>query len=682
MDNKYYKLIASLALLRTLYNNDKKNVYHVIAEMAREVIVENRVRSFTVTDLANQIKKKFGVSLLNPVLSYSLKRLTGLNQDRGQITVTSEFQTNISAEVEHTSEISRQNNDYMLEDLCSFIESKKGEKLSDTERSQVKIDMCYYVSHDSVDSPYKGYIGSFYMEKQKEGSRACEVFNTIYEGKILYDALSGGSECEIVDIFDRPLKVYLETEILFHATGLNGELYQHLFMQFYEQVEKINQVSVRKQQQKVISLKYFSETEDEIKGYFSQAEQILEKKSSMAIPGSAMDLIVSSCKSPADVRIKEKQFWEKLRRLGILLEDSKFDSVKNSKYNLISDEELSRAKVNHDGDPSYNDEQRAYDVLAMLSYINYNRRNNNSRSYKTAGSIMVTGRGMTLDYSSRLTPQGDVPFALTLSSITNRFWFSINNGLFDPSHSITSSQLLSFAQIAVCQQINDTLKKEHESLSKQIMEGTLTIEEAQYNLAAVHRGFAVSPDEVPALVEDSSCYDLFDRESIARKIEERDLDARNKALQLEVKDNEIKAKSKALKNLLKIQNDKEREAYNTRKLDYDSQMTGFIRKKIIREMICSCLIVIVCLFSFIVPAYFVLFKLESAKLKWLGIIFMVILAVIDMCKDFIHSKFIYSLRFIFRQGVRRAFRIKNIIRYRHYNKMPELIISKEEDYYR
>ena len=156
MDNANYKLIATLALLRTLYNNDRKNIYHVIAEMARSVIVKMGLRQTSITELSQLLKKEYGVSIINPVLSYSLKMLSGIKMDqRMGLSVLPSFSSNISKEVEDAAIQSRQNNDLMLSELCEFIEEKKGEKLSEKQREQVKADMCYYVSHDSnVDSPY------------------------------------------------------------------------------------------------------------------------------------------------------------------------------------------------------------------------------------------------------------------------------------------------------------------------------------------------------------------------------------------------------------------------------------------------------------------------------------------------------------------------------------------------
>lgn len=686
MDVTNYKLIATLALLRTLYNNDRRNIYHVIAEMARSTIVKNGLKYTSITELSKLLKKEYGVSIINPVLSYSIKKLVGLKMDQEMgLSVLPEFSTNVSDEIERTSIQSRNNNDMMLSELCDFIEQKKGEKLTEQQRECVKADMCYYVSHDSiVDSPYKGYIGTFYIEKEKVGAQAFKTFNTIHEGKILFDGLSGSGDLDSVEFFDKPLKVYLETEILFHAVGLNGELYEHLFKQFYEQVEGINRSAIQKQGHKVISLHYFPETENEIGFYFTQAEQILQKKLSSVQPGNAMDIILSSCKSPADIKIKEHNFWKRLGELGIMAESTKYDILQNSQYNLVSAEEAARAKKKHAGELSFNDEQRAYDALQMLSKINYNRRNSNARNFKTADSVLVTGRAMTLDYSQHLTPKGDVPFAVSMSYLTNRFWFSYHRGLFDSEQSITSDQLLGFAQIAVCQQINDTLREEFIALSNDVKEGRLSKEEAVSRVAALRKDLVVSSDDVPEMVEDQSCYDFFDRRSLARAIEEKELQSQEKDLQLEDTKAALAKKNEIVRRLLLCQNERETEEHEKAIKEYRKEEQSWIKRKKNKKIFTSWIIVVfyfllfgAAVFSSVMPA---LKDILWPKHVFFGLCIFAIIGdfLLRLIKaDFIIRAFLYLLNC---KNIRGLYEREMEAKYEINHPMPILVLSTEETF--
>lgn len=687
MDNVNYKLIASLALLRTLYNNDRKNIYHVIAEMARSAIVKKGIKQTSITELSRLLKKEYGVSIINPVLSYSLKMLTGIKMDHQMgLSVMPSFSSNISEEVERAALESRQNNDLMLSELCDFIEEKKGEKLSEKQREQIKADMCYYVSHDSiVDSPYKGYLGSFYMEKQKMNALASKTFNVIHEGRILYDGLSGSTDLDKVECFDRPLKVYLETEILFHATGLNGELYEHLFHQFYEQVEGINKSSIKNKGQRVISLMYFSETANEIGYYFAQAEQILAKKLSPAQPGNAMDIIVSSCKSPADVKIKEHSFWQKLAKLGIHEDTTKFDVLQNSQYNLVSTEEAAKAKKKHSGELTINDEQRAYDVLQMLSKINYNRRNINAKSFKTADSVLVTGRAMTHDYSQRLTPKGDIPFAVSMSYLTNRFWFSFHQGLFDSQQSITSDQLLSLAQIAVSQQINETLREEFRSLSLDIKEGRMTKEDAVERVVALQQDLVVSPDDVPKMVEDESCYDYFDRASVARKIEEKELLKQRQEEALVNSTLDLNRQKQITQQLLALQNEREVEVFNQSVEIYNKDLSGYVSKCCNKKKRKSWMIAIGYLLLFVLAVAAIV--LSSNYGRGISVVLMVVIVAIPIAERFLFrlvksDVVIDAYRYVFNfKSVRTTYAKQITDEFLEKNPKPQLVLSKEEDFF-
>lgn len=686
METANYKLIATLALLRTLYNNDRKNIYHVLAEMARCTIVKNGLKHTSITELSKLLKKEYGVSVINPVLSYSIKKLIGVKMDQEMgLSILPEFSSNISEEIERTSIQSRTNNDMMLSELCSFIEEKKGEKLTEPQKECVKADMCYYVSHDSiVDSPYKGYIGTFYIEKEKTGAPAFKVFNTIHEGKILFDGLSGSGDLENVEYFDKPLKVYLETEILFHAVGLNGELYEHLFKQFYEQVESINRAAIQKQGHKVISLLFFPETESEISLYFTQAEQILSKNLSPTQPGNAMDYIVSSCKSPADVKTKEYKFWKKLGELGILADSSKYDVVQNSQYNLASVDEAARAKKKYAGDISYSDEQRAYDVLQMLSKVYYNRRNVNARNYKTADSLMVTGRAMTLDYSQRLTPKGDVPFAVSMSYLTNRFWFSYHRGLFDSGQSITSDQLLGFAQIAVSQQINETLREEYSALTKDVKEGKLSKEEAILRVAALRKDLVVPLDEVPGMVEDESCYDFFDRNSLSRLIEEKELQSQERENQLEDTKAVLAQKEGIIRKLLALQNEREAQEYEGELEKYRERKMMWAQQRVRRKMLVSWIIVIGYILLFLATVVSsVLLTAKGVSWPKYALIVICALPILDnYIFRLINVAFIIrAFRYVFSGGTTRALYKKEMEdQYERTHPAPVLVLSTEESF--
>ena len=469
------------------------------------------------------------------------------------------------------------------------------------------------------------------------------------------------------------------------AAGLNGELYEHLFNQFYDQIESINKSSIKKLGKRIISLNYFSETASEIGYYFAQAEQILAKKLSPAQPGNAMDIIVSSCKSPADVRIKEHAFWQKLANLGIQEDSTKFNVIQNGQYNLVSTEEAAKAKKKHPGDLTINDEQRAYDVLQMLSKINYNRRNTNAKSFKNADSVLVTGRAMTHDYSQRLTPKGDVPLAVSMSYLTNRFWFSFHRGLFDSQQSITSDQLLSFAQIAVSQQINDTLREEYRSLSLDVKEGRMTKEDAIERVVALKQDLVVSPDDVPGMVEDESCYDYFDRSSIARTLEEKEL---LKQRQEEVLVNttlDLNRQKTITRQLLALQNERETDAFDQEMERYNNELSRSISKSCRRKMIWSWVVAVgyLLLFMIIVITSIVLSNL--GRTVSLGVLILIVAIPIAerFCFRLINSDVIIdAIRYAFNlRSSRMTYKEHIKDEYQKKNPEPQLVLSKEEDFF-
>ena len=57
---------------------------------------------------------------------------------------------------------------------------------------------------------------------------------------MIFVGLNYNADYNTIDKLDTPLHIYLDTEIIFHMSGLNGELYKDLFDEFFELVQEIN----------------------------------------------------------------------------------------------------------------------------------------------------------------------------------------------------------------------------------------------------------------------------------------------------------------------------------------------------------------------------------------------------------------------------------------------------------
>ncbi len=108
------------------------------------------------------------------------------------------------------------------------------------------------------------------------------------------------------------LTVFLDTEHLFNAVGMNGVLYKQLVQDLIGLAS-----DVREKGSRLIHLRYFSECIDEVDRFFRAAEDIVEGKAALDPSKPAMATIVNGCASKGDVITKKAKFFADLNTLGI-----------------------------------------------------------------------------------------------------------------------------------------------------------------------------------------------------------------------------------------------------------------------------------------------------------------------------------------------------------------------------
>ena len=76
------KLLASLAVFRELYDS-KKDVYGVIAEFIREIIISRAKYQFNITEIVQMLNSIYEFSLPEAVVKVSLSKLDFISKSEG-----------------------------------------------------------------------------------------------------------------------------------------------------------------------------------------------------------------------------------------------------------------------------------------------------------------------------------------------------------------------------------------------------------------------------------------------------------------------------------------------------------------------------------------------------------------------------------------------------------------------
>lgn len=456
------KCLASLAVFRELYNSEK-DIYGIICEFLKEIITTQGKHQFSLTEITTLLNEIYDFKIPEAVVNTSLSRFkTALTKSSGLFTVADQTAFDITGKLTDKHNEIKNNNEAIICNLFKFIETEKKTILTEEEKSKITHSFSSFIIDETTIQEYSDYI-SAYIVKEKQNVNFTAQLNTIKEGVVLYTGLRYNPSLNELGSWKTELTVFVETEILFHLAGYNGQLYQTLFYDLFSLIKEINQANLKKNNKRLIHLKYFSEVKDEIDGFFKKAEYIVQGKDKANPSKTAMTTIIDGCITPADVVAKKTNFYELLKQNVILEDDyTNYCSTQNHKYNLEDHnllKELSE-KIGVDDLSSY---------LKYLNFINIHRKGNSNNTFERIGFVLLSGTANTLRlaWDESIKPNGSIPLASNLSFLTNKFWFKLNKG-FGKSELPKSFDIVTKAQIILSTQLNDTVADKFDELQTKI----------------------------------------------------------------------------------------------------------------------------------------------------------------------------------------------------------------------
>lgn len=545
-------LLASLAVFRELYNSEK-DVYGTIASFLNEIIRVEALYSFTLNDITSKLNSTYEFTIPDAVVKTSLGRLNYLQKVRTSYVVqdVSKIKDDFIDEKQKQIKVANTN---IYEKLTQFVELKLSRKLNDNEKETLFHSFCNFIIDQSNGNSFLEFITSFIVENEGD-ERFLQQINQIREGVILYSGIKFNNNLNDFGTWRTELTIYLETEILFHFAGYNGELYQNLVLDLFSLIREIN----TKAQKKLIKLKYFPEINVEIEGFFTKARYLVEGNQKPNPNTTAMVSIVNGCKTPSDVVEKRSDFYLLLKGSGIEEDESQdYYNPSNFKYNVINQDILDKVS-NEIG-------ENAEPYLKFLNYISIFRMQASEANFENIGHILLTGNTTTLKvaWNELVKDSGYVPLATHLSFLTNKFWFKLNKG-FGKGSLPKSFDVITKAQVVLSKVLNDSVGDKFQDLKIQFKDGKITEEQARARIINLRNQVRkpediksdVIKDVLSVITEDS--LDKFIQEQSFLKVKADKQEEENLKLLIELetkKDVEIKyveAKEQLLieKNVLK-----------------------------------------------------------------------------------------------------------------------------------
>lgn len=537
------KLLASLAVFRELYNSEK-DVYGIISVFLNDLIKLKNLYSFSLNEITNCLNDTFEFEIPEAVVRTALGRLSYLEKKQGDYLVTDISKIN-NQNIETKQKDIQSNNESIIEHLYKFIETEKKSNLSLKEKEQVSHSFCSFLLDINNGDEFIEYITSFILENESNVDFKNQL-NLIREGVILYSGIKYNNNLNDLGTWRTELTIFIDTEILFHLAGYNGELYQNLANDFFSYVREIN----LKAKKKLIQLKYFEDVKNDIEGFFTKAKYLLEGNEKPNPDVTAMVSILNGCEKASDVLEKKSDFYTLLKSKSI--EEDNYNAyfeIENHDYNIVSQDIIDKVseEIGKDAAP----------FLRFLNYVSIRRKEANSNNFENIKYLLLTGNSTTLKvaWNDLMKEEGFVPLASHLSFLTNKFWFKLNKG-FGKSTLPKSFDIITKSQIILSKVLNDNVGEKFSELKIEYKNGRLTEEQAKARIIDL-RNQVRKPEELKKdTVKD--VLNAITEDSLEKFVQEQS-HFKNKAQKQEIENikllDELESKKDIEKQFLKAKED-------------------------------------------------------------------------------------------------------------------------------
>lgn len=482
MNKQSTSILASFVTLKSLTEtNTYQSSYQLLSEFIEYIIIEDSVYNFSAIEMKNKLKEFFGFDIPEAVIKTATKSLSYVTK------VKTAFQVNHSHIDEMRNKIkilneaklsAERNSSNILSMLQRYIEEQSPGEIIDQNALEHDFISFLVADQQSYNGKYTRLIGAFIISHEND-IKLQECLNDIREGSILYIGINYNIN-ETGSII-KPLTLFLDTEVLFSLMGYNGTIYEQLAKDFYEQVKNANS------KERKIHLRYFSDVKKEIDDFFSAATMIVEGKK-MPSEKAAMKFITNGCKTAADVKIKQADFYHKLQLAYNIIEDQKTDyyAEANNLNNLESLE---------------NNEQEL-DAWKFISHINKLRKGKVFNTNLDSEYLFVTNTNDVLRVSreqveclKRTEARSSVnDYAVSVDWATNILWFKLGNGFGRKEYPANINTVLK-AKVVLASNIAHDISKVYNETKKQYEQGKITVEQVAARITALRKQ-TVLPEEL------------------------------------------------------------------------------------------------------------------------------------------------------------------------------------------
>ena len=366
--------------------DSRTSIYDILREFIIEIIISQHLHSFYAAEITTELEKDFGFRVPEAVVRsvlHSLSKTVDWCSKQGQEYTVDCFPDETTSDIKQKYADRQAVNADVFKQLVKYINNVREKPLNRLEEKTAINSFCAFLLNEKNEEAYSEYISSFVLDHEDDDQFQSDL-NEIREGVILYSGVTYNDSLLEVGHWKNEITLYLDQEILFHCNGFNGDLFKSYFDDFHRFVKEIN-VSGKK---KLIHLRYFPETKDEIDAFFSYAERIVRGEGSMHPGNTAMKSIINGCQNASDVREKYTRFYQFLDTTSICLEENFVFAESRYPHNILCGEIYETIEQELG--------EKAVRSLPLLNKIHCLRGNTHSKDFYAVKYHFLTGTDATL----------------------------------------------------------------------------------------------------------------------------------------------------------------------------------------------------------------------------------------------------------------------------------------------
>ena len=194
--------IAAVVLFKDLHAK-KMDVYDVLAAFIADIIIEKGLVKFSVVDMGNYLVEDFGFdSIPKNVIKNAIKRTELTESKEGFFFAKRDRVSGKTSAISYSLEEEIAKNADIICGACSYIENKRGKKLSEREKEDIMRAFCSFLLDAKCENRYIAEVASYIISL--EGTPAQKRIEEITEGVYQYAALTYNEDISKIEKLKNP----------------------------------------------------------------------------------------------------------------------------------------------------------------------------------------------------------------------------------------------------------------------------------------------------------------------------------------------------------------------------------------------------------------------------------------------------------------------------------------------